>query len=153
MARKSTLLLDSLKSDFSELKFETTEGFKWDAASGTVFLGWKGRVGQKNALLGLHELAHAVLKHEDYEYDIELVRMEAEAWERVKTDFCDRYGVIWDEELAQGEIDTYRDWLYKRSLCPTCGRNGWQSGKNKYRCVCGYSWGVNEDKFKRIYRK
>jgi len=153
MARKSTLSLDLLRSDFPDLKFEVEEVFRWDPVGRIVSLDWRGRPGNKSALLGLHELAHAVLLHKDYNYDIELVRMESEAWEKVKVDFCGRYGVKWDEDLAQGELDSYREWLHRRSLCPVCGRSGWQSGDNRYRCVCENSWGVNKEKFKRTYRK
>ncbi len=88
----------------------------------------------------LHELGHALLKKTTYASDIELVRIESEAWQKAKA-LCKTYGVTWDENIAEDHIDTYRDWLHTVSLCPNCQLTGYQDNAGKYHCsFCNASW-------------
>lgn len=144
-------LIDQLKKDFPAIKFISGEDFFWDF--GTKTITW-GTGGKKNALVGLHELAHAVLGHKDYEFDVELLKMEAEAWEHVKTVLAPKYKIKFIDDTAQGYMESYREWLHGRSKCPKCTYNGWQTEENKYKCPnCLAVWKVNSDKFKHIYRQ
>lgn len=59
--------------------------------------------------------------------------MEREAWEKAR-ELCERYGVEYDEEVVEAELDSYREWLHKRSRCPKCGLTRYQGGDGKYRC-------------------
>jgi predicted RNA-binding Zn-ribbon protein involved in translation (DUF1610 family) len=70
-----------------------------------------------------------------------------------------RYGLL--HELAhalnpdhiQDCLDTYRDWLHRRSRCPTCGMHVLQDKSNSYKCFnCGTSWQVSGRRFARPYR-
>lgn len=81
----------------------------------------------------LHEVGHALLGHCDYGTDVERVKMERAAWEKA-AELAQKYGVEMDVELAEEELDTYRDWLHKRSKCPQCGATRYQGQNGEYRC-------------------
>ena len=89
--------------------------------------------GPSAELLLLHEVAHAVLGHRDFKMDVERLRMEMEAWEKAR-ELARVYGVEYDEDLAQMELDTYRDWLHQKSRCPECGLTRFQNLSGQYRC-------------------
>ena len=84
-------------------------------------------------LLFLHEMSHAICGHFDFRLDVERLKMESEAWEKAK-ELAVKYGVGIDEELIQSELDTYRDWLHKKSRCPHCGLTRFQTPDRIYHC-------------------
>jgi hypothetical protein len=101
----------------------------------------------------LHELSHALLDHTDYKSDFELLKLEAMAWE-LAAQIGKKYGVIIDDEHIQNCLDTYRDWLHRRSTCPSCEVHVLQDSPSSYRCYnCGESWQVSSGRFVRSYRK
>ncbi|MDR3298022.1 MAG: hypothetical protein LBT19_01430 [Candidatus Nomurabacteria bacterium] len=139
-------LIERLRRDFAGLVFEEGEVFMFRPPCEIYYnVNYLGLPCDKIALLTLHEAAHAVLKHKDYDYDIELVRMEAEAWERSKG-LCKEYDVEWDEDFVQDRLDSYRDWIHERSLCPVCGVAGWQDEEGfRYRCpMCERVFGAGQ---------
>ena len=70
--------------------------------------------------------------------------MEREAWDEV-IKLAEKYNVSIDPKNIQLTLDTYRDWLHKRSTCPKCQANGVQDGAKSYQCVaCSHKWRVNE---------
>lgn len=81
----------------------------------------------------LHEVGHAVLEHKNFATDLERLKMERAAWEEAKK-MCTRYGVDYDEEFVEIELDTYRDWLHQKSCCPTCKLTRYQTRDGKYHC-------------------
>lgn len=140
-------LIRRLREDFPGVVFEVGERFMFRPPV-TVFYSpdFEGLPGNKIALLTLHEAAHAVLKHKDYDEDIQLLKMESEAWERVK-EFCAMYDVVWDEDFVQDRLDSYRDWLHARSLCPVCQVSGYQDEQLNYHCpMCGGVRKLSEQK-------
>lgn len=102
----------------------------------------------------LHELGHALCGHDKYHRDIELLEIEREAWEK-SIELTKRYGLDRPtDELVDAALDTYRDWLHRRSICPKCEQNGAQHTENSYLClVCEQSWQVSHEKTCRSYRK
>lgn len=100
----------------------------------------------------LHELAHAQLKHTTYTYDITLLQLETAAWEQAKST-GKRLGIMIDEDHVQDCLDTYREWLYARSTCPSCQSSGLQLNKTTYSCfTCQTVWNVSPSRFCRAYR-
>lgn len=92
----------------------------------------------------LHEYGHALLVHASYTHDIDLLKMERAAWDKA-LEIAPMYGVSIDDDLVEDALDTYRDWLHDRSLCPTCGATGLQIESHTYRCfACFTTWSVNE---------
>lgn len=81
----------------------------------------------------LHELGHATLGHRNFATDIERLRMERAAWDRARK-FCQKYGVEYDENFVETELDTYRDWLHQRSTCRNCGQTRYQTADSEYHC-------------------
>lgn len=92
------------------------------------------------ALLTLHELGHALSKHKDYKTDVERLRIESEAWQRAKRLISEHknwqktYQLAYDEDFAESELDSYRDWLHQKSKCKNCGLTRYQTLDGKYHC-------------------
>ena len=101
----------------------------------------------------LHETGHALLGHRSYKADFELVKMEVAAWEKAK-EVAAATGNAIKEDHIQDCLDTYRDWLYKRSICPTCRTKCLQQNDYAhYRCFnCHTTWRVTPSRFCRAYR-
>lgn len=101
----------------------------------------------------LHELAHALLEHVTYQSDFELLKLEASAWQ-LAADIGKHYGVAIKEDHIQNCLDTYRDWLHRRSTCPTCGLHVLQKDQKSYQCFnCRTAWRVSSGHFARPYRR
>lgn len=134
-------LLPKLNKDFDHLTFEASERFAWSPDKNTVFYEENHPDGVD---LLLHELSHALLEHQDYQKDIELVAMETAAWDKAR-ELATTYDHTINEETAEKHLDTYRDWMHARSTCPHCEATGFQNKKSTYHCVaCGHDWRVNE---------
>jgi hypothetical protein len=133
-------LLSQLKTDFPDISFSPGDEFRWSPSAATVWYTSKDH----DAVTLLHETAHALLGHEGYKRDIELIRLERDAWKEA-TRLGEKYAIPISEAHVEDALDTYRDWLHARSLCPTCRQNGVQEDENHYACViCGQKWSVND---------
>lgn len=82
----------------------------------------------------LHEIEHALSNHKDYATDLERLKMEREAWEKAR-ELASSYSIYYDEEFVERLLDTYRDWLHKKSRCPQCGSTRYQTDDGEYRCA------------------
>ncbi len=85
------------------------------------------------ALQLLHEVGHAILRHKDFRTDVERLKMERAAWEQARL-LCERYNIYYDEDLVEEALDSYRDWLHQRSVCPECGLTRYQGRDGVYHC-------------------
>lgn len=84
-------------------------------------------------LLLCHELAHASLGHFSYSTNLERLKIESEAWEETKN-LCKKFNLPFSEELAELELNTYRNWLEKKSLCKICGMTRFETKNEGYLC-------------------
>lgn len=135
-------LLDSLLLAHPELTFRAGEAFEWQPTTATIV--YDPEDPQFNAHL-LHELGHALLKHDSYDRDIDLIAMERDAWQLARLELAPRFKVDIPGTIIHHDMDTYRDWLHERSTCPHCGSTGIQIKKRDYKCVtCLKMWRVNE---------
>jgi hypothetical protein len=92
----------------------------------------------------LHELGHALARHHDFSKDIDLLKMEREAWTKAEA-LAPDYEVAISEETIEEALDSYRDWLHARSRCPNCSQTGIQYDENTYHCLlCHLDWRVND---------
>lgn len=150
--RNMEKLLKDLSVDFPALKFIRGNLCRWSPSDQTItYTQDDSEEFAKWALL--HELAHATLSHTTYSVDIELLLMEVAAWEKAKQ-LAENYGLSIDEGHIQDCLDTYRDWLDRRSTCPTCGNNSLQQGAEEYKCFnCQTLWRVSSSRFCRPYRQ
>ncbi len=91
-------------------------------------------------LLFLHELGHALLKHRIFRTEVERLKMEVDAWEKAR-ELAAQYGVEFDDEKMQDELDTYRDFLHAKSRCPKCGLTRYATPDGVFHCPrCEELW-------------
>ncbi|HJQ08606.1 MAG TPA: hypothetical protein VJ836_03965 [Candidatus Saccharimonadales bacterium] len=144
-------LVNKLQQAHPDLLFTPGETACWSPGGKQIFYN---ETDQQPALAGLlHELGHARLGHSTYHSDMELLKKEVQAWEEAKR-LAQEYDVILDDEHIEDCLDTYRNWLYKRSLCPTCQTTGLQKHIRRYICLnCNQTWQVTSARFCRPYRR
>lgn len=135
-------LIKQLRGDFPGYTFESSDNFWWSANHQTIHFD---PTATNSAVYSLHELSHALLEHSGYEYDIDLVKLERDAWDYAKRILSPEYNVAIEDTIIQDNLDTYRDWLHARSQCPACEATGLQTKQRAYHCLaCGHQWRVNE---------
>ncbi|MBR2725635.1 hypothetical protein IKE97_03330 [Candidatus Saccharibacteria bacterium] len=122
-------LFNQVRNDFPDFSFRQGKKFAFRPPT-TVIIGPDEA---HDDLLLLHEVSHAVLKHRDFKTNIERLKMESEAWEKAK-ELANKYKIEVDEDFIQDELDTYRDWLHKKSRCPKCGLTRFQTPDGLYHC-------------------
>lgn len=145
-------LVKSLCASYPAIRFTSSSTFSWSPETQEVF--YKAASSKdEHAWALLHETGHALLAHSSYEADIELLKLEVAAWEKAK-ELAKKFGLTIDENHMQDCLDTYRDWLYARSVCPTCSTKCLQqSNMVQYRCFnCHTTWRVSPSRFCRAYR-
>lgn len=144
---KITSLARQLKNNASgiphlaNLTLQAGEIFGWNHTA--CVITYNPSVKHAGAYL-LHEYGHALLDHHGYKHDIDLVKLERAAWDKAFA-IASSYDVTIEDTLVEDALDTYRDWLHDRSLCPHCESTGIQQGRHAYRCLaCSATWTVNE---------
>jgi hypothetical protein len=141
-----------LGQDYPDFKFKSGAQDNWSPGAHTITFNKNQPAAQIQQGI-LHELAHAVLGHKDYQSDFELLKMESEAWE-LTVKMSKKYHVKVDQDHVQNCLDTYRDWLHQRSTCPKCGMHVLQKDSGNYQCFnCRTRWHVTSERFVRPYRK
>lgn len=137
----TTLLIKQLSADFPQFRFTESTCCSWSHDDNTIYYRLER---DDNPEFILHELAHGLLEHTDYNRDIELLAMERDAWDKAAK-LAVAYGLSISDQTMQSSLDTYRDWLHTRSICPNCKATGLQTRKQAYECVaCNNTWLVNE---------
>lgn len=144
-------LVLKLKKDYPDLQFTAGVSHCWSPEHAEISYAVTQDGRGTEALL--HELGHARLKHQSYQSDAELLQKEVEAWQEAAT-LAAHYGVTIDQEHIEQCLDSYRDWLHRRSACPACESTGLQLNIRQYRCInCRQTWNVTVARFKRPYRR
>lgn len=148
-------VLDSLQASYPELKFTASDQYCWSPESREIMYNKADINTFANEAVWslLHETGHALLQHQTYHADIELLRLEVDAWERAKL-LARELDIHIDEDHIQDCLDTYRDWLDKRSICPSCNTKSIQNdAQQTYTCYnCHTTWRVTANRFCRVYR-
>ena len=151
-ASKADIFIARLRKDYPDLSFIEGHQEHWSPKNQSIT--YNPHQAYKHLSHGLlHELAHALLGHSNYGSDFELLKLERDAW-----DLADKlgkhYGIRIDHDHIQNCLDTYRDWLHRRSACPTCGTHVLQRDSHFYQCYnCQTTWKVSSGRFVRPYRK
>lgn len=136
-----TSLVSKLQRDFAQFQFCEGSDFHWSPAEKTIYY----RAESLDGASLLHELAHALLGHEDYAHDVTLLAMERAAWSYARRQLGPAYNLPIDVDTVEDALDTYRDWLHARSMCPHCRAVGIQTDKRQYHCIaCHEKWRVND---------
>lgn len=146
-------VMTSIKGLAPGVTFEPGDSFYWSPRTQTVTYNESSLSEPGGIWSLLHETSHALLDHTVYNTDFELLSLEVAAWEHAKQLGPNLETTI-DENYVQDCLDTYRDWLHRRSTCPTCGSVGLQHSTTDYRCHnCNSIWHVTEARFCRPYRR
>lgn len=146
-----TNVLETLQKQYPQITFSAHSTNYWSPENSTVYFH-EGNDSSSIWTL-LHETSHGLLNHTQYTSDFHLVLLEVEAWEQAKKIAVD-YGIVIAEDYIQDCLDSYRDWQYKRSLCPTCALGGVQIDSKTYHCLfCIGTWTVSRSRFCRPYRR
>lgn len=142
--------VDKLRQDYASLVFVQGTTAHWSAQEKRITYLPDDSADAQWTLL--HELGHALLGHDSYESDMRLLHKEVEAWVKAKA-LAQKYNVKIDNEYIQQCLDTYREWLHRRSTCPSCKNHGVQQANTLYKCLnCKASWKVSQQRFCRPYR-
>ena len=146
-------LLIKIKAKYPKLIFTPSDSFYWSPATKEIFYDQNS-----SSIIGkwslLHEVGHALLNHSEYGADFMLIDLEIEAWQKA-LDVASYFHISIDKNHIEDCLDTYRDWLYKRSVCPKCSNKSLQQSDFRYyRCFnCHMIWQVSTSRFHRTYRK
>jgi predicted RNA-binding Zn-ribbon protein involved in translation (DUF1610 family) len=144
-------LLTKIHKDYPDVSFVVGERFSWHPGKGSV--SFQDAANNKPGIWSLlHEVGHALLHHDDYRYDIELLQLEVAAWEKARK-LALEYKIQISEDYVQDCLDTYRDWLHMRATCPVCSTRSLQASSDHYHCFnCGAEWQVSRSRLCRPYR-
>ena len=144
-------LVKKLEKDYPKLKFQLGDMFCWSPEKQTIYYSALNSSSQKALLL--HELAHAILNHHDFNQDISLLHQERAAWEYAKKKLSSTYNVEITEEDIENALDSYRESLHIRSKCPDCQNNAPQTKAGTYKCIaCGCQWRANDARLCQLRR-
>lgn len=145
----TTSILASLRSKYPQFSFKPGDNFLWSSFDNTIYYDKKS---SDLLVFLLHELSHALLGHNQYDRDIQLITMERQAWDYT-VKLALKYSVTISNDVVQSTLDSYREWLHSRSTCPKCQATGMQTKENEYTClVCNNIWRVNEARTRALRR-
>ena len=85
------------------------------------------------SLLVLHELGHALCGHQKFSTHVERLKIEREAWDKAR-ELALEFNIKFNDEFAESQLDTYRDWLHAKSKCKKCGLTRYQTSDGHYHC-------------------
>jgi hypothetical protein len=138
--------------DFTDFEFLPGRFNMWSPATKTVYYDSRRLKTNKGKVGLLHEIGHGILGHRVYKYDMELLRMEMEAWDIVRQ-LAAKYDLEIDEEHIANCISSYDNWLSRRATCPDCNNFSLQKDRSHFACfACGSKWKVNDRKDRRVTR-
>jgi hypothetical protein len=151
-SRTSKDFIKQIIKDYPQFKFVPGAQEHWSPKTNTITYSQSEPMTELRYGL-LHELAHALLGHTSYSSDFELLKLESQAWE-LAAKIGKKYKIRLDAEHIQDCLDTYRNWLHRRSQCPACGMHVLQNSPDSYKCFnCTTTWKVSSRRFARPYRR
>lgn len=133
-------LIKQLTKDYPELQIQPGERFQFTPPNQLFFALNTEYDDRESSLLLLHELGHYLIGEIDYSSDIELLEIEAKAWNKA-SELCAKYHLDYDEDFAEDRLDSYRNHLHYVSQCKNCQLAGYQDKRGAYHCpLCGSTW-------------
>lgn len=135
-------IVEKLTEDHPELHFSPGPAFMWSPREKTVFYE-SVRLKTPTGLWSmLHEIGHATANHQEFKDDLDLLKIEVEAWSEARR-IAEKHDITIDEDHIEDCLDSYRDWLKARSTCPDCRMVCLQQHEGMYQCFnCGCAWSV-----------
>ena len=126
-------LLNTLLKQYPGLSFVDDNSFFWSPKDKSVHFSADRLAEAQGQWSLIHELAHGLLEHSTYITDYELLSYEVADWQKA-LEIAPKYNINIDAEHIEECLDSYRDWLYARSTCPTCHLNSLQIRPDSYKC-------------------
>lgn len=152
MKDKNISLLNSLVEQFPDMSFVESDSFYWSPKDHAIHFNIDKLADIQGQWSLIHELAHGLLNHSTYKTDYELLSYEVAAWQKA-IEISPNYDITIAPDHIEDCLDSYRDWLYARSTCPTCRLNSLQVSPDTYKCLnCLCKWRVSPSRFCRPYR-
>jgi hypothetical protein len=131
-----------LRSREEPLTFLEGEIFSWNPSTATIT--YRESSAPEDIANFLHEVGHAERDHTLFVSGVELLTMEQEAWTK-GAEIAAAMGIKLPAYVAEEALDSYRDWLHSRSLCPQCNSTGVETSLNHFSCLaCHTRWKANE---------
>ena len=121
--------LAAVKNRFPTVRFVSGRKFLFRPPK-TIMIGPEE---DGDELLLLHELGHFLSGHRNFGMNIERMMMEVEAWEKTRG-LAAEFGIEINEEIIEGELDSYREWIAQKSRCPKCGLARYETPDGQYHC-------------------
>lgn len=136
-------IVDQVIADHPQVAFQKADVARWSSSEKTVY--YQNVDALSDMYLFFHELGHGLKRHRDYDQDIELLKIENEAWQQA-AETALKYGYTIGNDTIDEALNTYREWLHARSRCPTCTQPGvQQKTSGLYTCLlCRTSWLTND---------
>ena len=151
-AKAKKLTFAHIVKQHPRIHFVSDTMFRWDPEANTVTYPKDSPQNEQFYYSLFHEIGHAELMHNNFTSDLELLKMERSAWDKAST-VANTFGIEIASDHVETCMNTYRDWLYARSLCPNCKQCGIQTAKTQYSCAfCGGHWKVNVSRLCRVTR-
>lgn len=148
----SKTLLRELVRQYPDLLYVESKDFYWSPKDQTVHFNLEKLNTVEGGWSLIHELAHGLLRHSTYKTDYELLSYEVAAWQKA-VEIAGLHNVHIETDHIEECLDSYRNWLYARSTCPTCKLNSLQVSPDAYKCMnCLCKWTVSPSRFCRPYR-
>ena len=116
LSSKNLTFLETIKEAYPEFSFRPGSKFLFRPPKSIRYI----ESDDNFRLLLLHELSHALLGHFSFDRSLERLQIERDAWSKTR-ELCLFHSVPFDEEFAEAELNTYRDWVHQKTLCKRCG--------------------------------
>ena len=136
-------MIAELATRYPSIAFKPGKTFMWSPQEKSIMYDPK-RVEKDSGIWSLlHEIGHAIANHQSFDTDLELIKLELEAW-RYARQIGESLDVVIDEGHIQDCLDSYRDWIHARSRCPECSQINPQTESGRYACFnCQTRWKVS----------
>jgi len=146
-------LIKTIISDHQNFTFNGGDAFVWSPTNQSIGFD-ESSIGNMQGIWSLlHEVGHASLDHKKYSDDLELLMMEVAAWKEASI-IAEKYGIKIESAYIEGSLDSYREWLHKRSRCIDCGTHSMQLNSTTYQCHnCQTRWKVPVSRMCHIRKK
>lgn len=146
-------MVDQILADYTQFSFNASDQFMWSPMTATIHFDRNNLDHVSGVWSLMHELGHALLSHQGYEHDIDLIKLERAAWDKA-VELSQHYQIEINEDHVENCMDSYRDWLKSRSTCPDCDNVSLQTETATYRCFnCGCSWQVSASPICQVQRR
>lgn len=144
-------LVLKLRQHYPDITFVEGDIFHWSPQKKQVT--YTNSKNDQAAWSLLHETGHALLDHASYTSDMQLLKKEVAAWQKA-VQLAPEFDIKIHDDHIQDCLDSYREWIHKRSTCPTCSLKGFQEAPDTYTCLnCKAAWHVGTERFCRPYRR